>query len=371
MDFSVLDNLDDDDMIAFQQFRTSDVVDVYNDAAIDLELDTFDEDYETIFRKPNYFDEDFETNIDTFEEDFETSIDNRNYIGHRTSSRIQGGRPVRSKRSANMVTRQFERDFFKHHSIASRPLRALQGDVRSRFVSTDLPSAIESPPPINSFINELTSDSSFASLDSSSTFIYPEDSSIVPLVDMSETVPKVPFPPAPAPVSVPTRLIDETVPIKEGFQLFSHATGTVLTPLLGFFGLSVAALLSTQFPAATVNKVVTSTAKYVGIIKQHIPEIESVLQGIDLSTTAAVLSFVYDLDVMLYNRFVKKKYGTINLQILLSDEQHTGLNTLEQHRQDSLTLLLEENLRSVPITKEGSTLKALLDTRNFLTGKPR
>ena len=76
-----------------------------------------------------------------------------------------------------------------------------------------------------------------------------------------------------------------------------------------------------------------------------------------------------DLDVMLYNTLIKKKYGTINLQILLSNEQNTGLDTLEEHRQDGLTLLLDESVRGVPsTTKEGSTLTALLDTRNFLTG---
>ena len=138
------------------------------------------------------------------------------------------------------------------------------------------------------------------------------------------------------------------------------------------FGLAVAASLYTQFPAASVNKVVSSTAKYLGILKQHIPDIESVLQGVDLSTNAKIFSVVYNLDVMLYNTLVKKRYGTINLQILLSDEQHTGLDTLEEHRQDGLTLLLDESLRCVPnTTKEGSTLKALLDTRNFLTGKRR
>ena len=201
----------------------------------------------------------FETNIEseleteletTIDNEFDTSIDDRNFIAQRTSTPTpeqqpftSASIPVQSQRAANIVTRQFERDFFSEYSLASRPLRALQGAARSRFVYTDLPSAIESEAEasINSFINEFSTsaESSFAASDStsaavaasdstsaavaasdstsaaesfsisdltssfgdssSSTFIYPEESSIVPSVDMSQTAPKVPFTPAPAP----------------------------------------------------------------------------------------------------------------------------------------------------------------------------
>ena len=338
----------------------------------------------------------------TIESEFETAIDEGNFITQRASTPIRGAaRVVRSQRGANIATRQFEREFFAENSLVSRPLRALNGAARSRFVYTDLPSAIEAP--VNSFVNELTTgaESSFAAAidsssstllnvttdslsvaPSSSTFIYPEGSTIGTTIEESivdiTTIPKVPYTPTPAPAPFVTIDLSTTIPpvpaaavsvptTTSGFQLFSHATGTVNAPLLGSFGLSVAALLYNQFPDS-VNKVVTSITKYLGILKKHIPDIESVLQELDLSTTAKIFRAVYDLDVMLYNTLIKKKYGTINLQILLSNEQNTGLDTLEEHRQDGLTLLLDESVRGVPsTTKEGSTLTALLDTRNFLT----
>ena len=323
----------------------------------------------------------------TVESEFETAIDEGNFITQRASTPIRGAaRVVQSQRGANIATRQFEREFFAENSLVSRPLRALNGVARSRFVYTDLPSAIAAP--VNSFVNELATgaesslaaatESSLSVAPSSATFIYPEGSTIGTTIEESivdiTTIPKVPYAPTPTPAPlippVPTAAVSSvSAAVSSVPTAFSHATGTVNAPLLGSFGLSVAALLYNHFPDS-VNTVVTSVAKYLGILKKYVPDIESVLQELDLSTTAKIFRTVYDLDVTLYKNLIRNRYGTNNLQILLNNNQNTGLDTLKEHLHDGVTLLLDKCLKGVPsTTREGSTLTALLDT--FLTGTPK